>query len=127
MENESPDPKLFYSDSRETRHFDFRRYELSFHLPGIVDGLMTRKCFHTERGNYFTLDVLDDKGNKVEYEVYFTVSKSSKPGFINLYIQSAYPRDAAHRSGRPKKNPKPIGFPIILYNTLNKIPIKVPK
>jgi hypothetical protein len=35
------DDALAYSDSRETRHFDFRRYELSKLLPEIVRALPT--------------------------------------------------------------------------------------
>jgi hypothetical protein len=125
MGNEILDPALLYSDNRETRIFDFRRYALSHCLPGIIDRLMTCKCFHTEHGNFFTVEILDEQGNKIEYEIYFTASKSSKNGVVNLYVQSAYARDSAHRANRPQK--KPIGFAIILYNTLNKIPINAPK
>src|SRR5712691_5201902 len=121
-ENETPDPALLYSDGRETRIFDFRRYELSHRLPAIVDGLMTCRCFHAERGNFFTIEIIDDQGNKIDYEVYFTASKSSKGGVIILYVQSAYIRDSAHRANRPQR--KAIGFSVILYNTLNKIAIK---
>ena len=116
-----------YSDHRENRVLDFRRYNLSLQLPAIVKSLMTRKCFHTERGNFFTVSIVDEGGDKVDYEIYFTVSKSSKAGIINLFIQSAYPRDAAYSSSRPRKHPKPIGFPVIVYNVLNRIPIKAPK
>ena len=42
-----PDPALLYSDDREVRIFDANRWRLSHNLPGIVEGLMGRKCFHT--------------------------------------------------------------------------------
>ena len=122
MEGETPDPALLYSDSRDTRIFDFRRYELSHHLPAIIDLLMTRKCFHTGRGNYFTVEIIE-QGQRIDYEVYFAVSKASKGG-LNLYVQSAYGRDTAHRANRPQR--KPIAFSIILFNTLTGRPIKVP-
>ena len=126
-EGETVDAGMQYSDHRENRVLDFRRYNLSLQLPAIVKSLMTRKCFHTERGNVFTVSIVDEGGDKVDYEIYFTVSKSSKAGIINLFIQSAYPRDAAYSSSRPRKHPKPIGFPVIVYNVLNRIPIKAPK
>ena len=127
-ENETPDPDLLYCDGRETRIFDFRRYALSLQLPGIIDRLMTCKCFHTGKNNFFTVQIIDEDGKKIDYEVYFTVSRSSKKGVLNLFIQSAYVRDPAHRLSRPKvKHWSQIGFGIILYNTMNKIPIKVPK
>jgi hypothetical protein len=125
MEGETPDPELLYSDYRETRIFDFERYGLSHHLPGIVDGLMNCKCFHTDRGNFFTVQIVDEQGKTADYEVYFTASKSSKAGTINLFVQSAYTRDYAHRANRPQR--KCIGFAIILYNIMNKIQINVPK
>jgi hypothetical protein len=126
-EGETVDAGMRYSDHRERRIFDFRRYDLSLQLPAIVKSLKTCKCFHTEHGNFFTVSIVDEAGDKVDYEINFTVSKSSKAGIINLFIQSAYPRDAAYSSSRPRKHPKPIGFPVILHNVLNKIPIKAPK
>jgi hypothetical protein len=68
---------------------------------------------------------MDDAGSPVEYEIYFTASKSPKAGIVNLYVQSAYARDALHHGNRPHM--KPISFAVILYNTLNKIPIFAPK
>jgi hypothetical protein len=126
-QGEIPDAALLYSDDRETRVFDFPRYEFSLQLPAITEGLMTCKCFHADRGNFFTLKVLDNEGNKVDYEIYFTVSRSSKQGVLNLFVQSAYSRDVSHRQNKPRIAPKPIGFSVILYNTLNRKPIKSPK
>ena len=68
------DPELCYSDSRETRHFDFKRYALSFHLPGIIKGLMGGKCFHAKNDNYLTIALIDEDGHKIDYEIYFSVA-----------------------------------------------------
>ncbi len=126
--NEAPAANLLYSDDRETRVFDFRRYALSIRLPEIVARLMGCKCFHTGKSNFFTVEIIDDQGQKQNYEMYFTASRSSKKGVINLFIQSAYIRDPDYRSNRPKVNHwAKIGFGIILYNTLNNLPIKPPK
>ena len=116
---------LLYRDDRETRVFDFVRYELSKRLPEIVEGLAQRKCYHTGRGNFFSVEIVREDGQVVEYDVFFVASRSSVKGKINLFVQSAYVRDANHASSPPVK--KPIGFFVILFNTLNNKPINVPK
>ncbi len=123
--NENPDEKLLYVDSRETRVFDFRRYDLSKELPVIVAELHRRKCHHSGKGNFFVVEVITQEGEHLDYEIYFEASRSSRKGIINLYVQSAYVRDTAHRGNTPKK--KPIGFTIILFNILNNKPIRIPK
>src|ERR1051325_11560567 len=55
---ENPDRSLLYSDTRETRIFDFQRYQLSIYLPRIVDELQKRKCYHTGKGNFFTVEMI---------------------------------------------------------------------
>jgi len=94
------DPELCYSDSRETRHFDFKRHALSFHRPSIIKGLMGRTCFQAKNDNYLTIALVDKDGNQIDYEIYFSVSRSSKPGVVNLYVQSAYSRDEHHRANK---------------------------
>ena len=121
---EAVDPSLFYSDARETRVFCPRRYLLSKSLPAIVEGLSTRPCYHTERGNFFVVEAVDEQGVPQEYEVYFTASRSTQRGILNLYVQSAYVRDRAHKGNRPRK--KAIRLHVILHNTLTNKPIKAP-
>jgi len=124
QENEQPERDLLYSDSRETRVFDFRRYELSKQLPRIMQELADRKCYHSGKGNFFTVEVFDEQEEKIEYDIFFEASKSEKRGTIRLFVQSAYVRDAKHRS-RPALNR--IGFYVILFNTINNKPIKIQK
>lgn len=116
---------LLCSDDRETRVFDFVRYGLSKQLPAIISGLGQRKCYHTGKGNFFSIEILRGDEKAIEYDIFFVASRSSKKGRINLYVQSAYVRDAEHASSRPIA--KPIGFCIILFNTLNNRPIKMPR
>jgi hypothetical protein len=116
---------LLYGDDREIRVFDFVRYELSKRLPAIIDGLPQRKCYHTGKGNFFSVEIVRGDGTVVEYDAFFTASRSSFRGKINLFVQSAYVRDAEYASSRPAK--KPIGFYVILFNTLNNKPIKTPR
>jgi hypothetical protein len=113
---ENCDPALIYSDAREQRMFDFYRYELSKQLPIIVETLHTRKCYHTNHGNFFTIEIIQEEGKADQYEVYFTLSRSSKKGVLNLSLQSAYVRDRNHATGRRKKS---VGFFVLLFNTLN--------
>lgn len=96
---------------------------LSKRLPVIIEELPCRKCFHTGKGNFFSIDMIDDQGRRIEYDIFFAASRSLKGG-LNLFVQSAYVRDALHASSRPHQ--KPIGFLVILFNTLNNRPIKLP-
>jgi hypothetical protein len=122
---EQPHPSLLYADSRECRVFDFRRYTLSRELPVIVDELHRRKCYHSGKGNFFVVELVTNEGERLDYEIYFEASRSPRKGVLNLYVQSAYVRDEAHRGNRPKK--KPIGFTVILFNVLNNKPIRIPQ
>jgi hypothetical protein len=106
------------------------RYKLSKQLPAIIETLDKRKCFHTAYDNFFTLALVDRNGNTIEYDIFFTASRSSrKRGVVNLYIQSAYVRDREHPN-RPhlnlsrRPNLRPIGFYVILFNVLNNRPLK---
>jgi hypothetical protein len=125
-DGEVPNPALCYSDDRETRVFDFQRYQLSQHLPAFVEDLPKRKCYHSGKGNFFTIELVNEQtGCQVEYEIYFAASRASKKGAINLFVQSAYVRDVQHQANRPRR--KSIRFHIILFNVLNNIEIKIPK
>jgi hypothetical protein len=113
------DKALECTDGRETRLFDFERWELSKRLPEIIQTLDERKCRNTGQGNFFTIEIVTESGRKRDYDVFFAASKSSRKGTINLYVQSAYVREKNNQlSG------KPIGFLVILHNTLHKVPIK---
>ncbi|WP_199544566.1 hypothetical protein [Paraburkholderia kururiensis] len=121
---EAVDPELFYSDARETRVFCPQRHRLSMLLPAIIDGLASRPCYHTGKGNFFVVEMVDGQGTRQEYEVYFAASRAAERGVLNLFVQSAYVRDRAHKGNRPKK--KPIRLHVILHNTLTNRPIKEP-
>ncbi|MFK5894908.1 MAG: hypothetical protein QM504_16940 [Pseudomonadota bacterium] len=122
--NDMPAKELLYSDSRETRCICFKRYEQSKILADIIQTLNNRKCMHTGHGNYLTIEIQGEGNESQNYEIYFTVSKSSKKGYLNLYIDSAYIRDREH--GKPPKN-KPIKFYVIAFNTQAGKKIKIPK
>ena len=115
------DESLAYSDTRETRVFDFYRHELSFHLPAAIKNL--KKCFRTGQGNFFTIELINNEGTSVEYEIFFDVRKVGRGNNgLELYVQSAYVRDVNHQSSRPKK--RKIGLNVILNNRLKNQSIK---
>lgn len=114
---------LLYEENGDKRLFDFERYELSKGLAGIIKELGVRRCYHTNHDSFFTIELLGDGEEKPkEYEVYFKASKSSRKGWLNLYIKSAYVRDPNYKSSQPQK--RKIGFQVIAYNVLRNRPIK---
>lgn len=120
------DPLLNYSDTRETRSFDFRRYELSKQLPLIIRELNIKKCMHTGKGNFFVIEVTMPSGLKDDYEVYFDVKRSNtNGGALLLFVQSAYVRDPMH--GNRLAVTKKISLYTILNNRLTGKPIKLPQ
>lgn len=107
-------------DSQQ-REFDPVRYKLSKRLPGIISGLIERKCsFAQEQNlNYFTVELVDEDGR---YEIYFEVFKKPKTKKLGLRVQSAYIRE--------KEKPprwRAIKFSVILFNVQTGKPIKAPK
>jgi len=121
---ETIDQALCYKDKREVRIFDFTRYELSKQLPEIIAKLLKSHCYHTGKGNFCVVEIMQSDGKTQEYEVYFQPSRSSKD-VLTLYIQSAYMRDGKYSQIRPKR--KKIDFHVVLLNTLTRKPIKMPK
>jgi len=117
------DPRLNYSDARETRTFDFRRYEFSKQLPQILQDLHSKRCMHTDKGNFFVIEIISANGATEDYEVYFDVQRSNKNGVARLFVQSAYVRDPAHGGGL--SSTKKISLFVILTNRLAGKPIKV--
>jgi hypothetical protein len=82
-----------------------------------------RTCYQTGKGTFFSVEIGNEEdGSVIEYDIFFDPSRSTRKGFINLFAQSAYVRDAKHGSNRPHK--KPIGFDVMFFNTLNKKPIR---
>ena len=116
------DPAIIFPDDKEERAFDFLRYTLSSQLPGIIQGLGERACYHTHHGTFFTIEVVNPAGVVQDYEVYFSLSRSSRKGWLTLYVQSAYVRDQNYGTAQPKR--RKIGFQVIAYNILTGKEIK---
>jgi hypothetical protein len=102
-----------------------RRYTHSLRLPEIIRSIGDRRCFHTGHDNFFTVELIGAQGERVEYTVYFKLSRAPSRGRLNLYVQSAYVQDDIPQR-RPKPR-KPIRFSAIAYNVAIGKAIKVPK
>jgi hypothetical protein len=57
---------------------------------------------------------MEESGEKVEYEVYFNVTKSSRKGWLNMNIQSAFVRTEEYELTQPLK--RKIRLHVIAYN-----------
>ena len=114
-----------YADSREVRLFDEQRYTHSLRLPEVIRSIGDRRCFHTGHDNFFIVELIDAQGERVEYAVYFKLSRAPSKGRLNLYVQSAYVQDDTPQT-RPRPR-KPIRFSVIAYNVAVGKVIKVPK
>ena len=117
---------LLYKDNRESRVFCFERYTLSLQLPSIIADIHTKFCSHTGKGNFFIIELINDSGTTIEYEIYFDIKKSSsKAQNLKLFIQSAYVRNTASMPYRHRT--KKISFFVIAHNRTIEKPIKAPR
>lgn len=117
---------IYRDPKNENRIFCAKRYELSKGLKSIIVKRLTKggtKCFHTERGNYFIVELAQSGGKKVSYEIYFVLGKSSstqKENAIYIHITSAHPRPLnSHR-----KYPK-VRMQVLAHNAIVGKPTKM--
>jgi len=83
---------LMYNAPKESRPFNFERYNLSKLLPDITKllGEKTTLVCHAGYGNFATVKILDSNGIEINYFVVFNVFRENKK--LRLHIQSAYPK-----------------------------------
>jgi hypothetical protein len=103
---------LMYKGPKESRPFNFERYELSKQLPRIIKSLGGKDTLvcHAGYGKYAVVKLVDSNGRKVDYYVPFAVFRESKK--FRLHVQSAYP--VYEGLGRVQK----VGFFVIANNLL---------
>ncbi len=82
------------------RCFCETRHELSSNLPGIFETLTERHCLFTGHENWLTIEMLDPSGQRLEYEVFFSLTKQSSR-MLRIYVESAYVRDPDNPGNRP--------------------------
>ena len=100
----------FYAD----RTFCHERYPLSHSLPGIIKSLDGRKCFHANQENYFIVELAGGR----EYWVFFDVRNVGEPSAVLLFVQSAYPANAASVSVPHGRRRKKVGFRVLVNYAL---------
>ncbi|MFZ2727704.1 MAG: hypothetical protein WAX77_15740 [Methylococcaceae bacterium] len=108
-----------YYAGKDSRPFNFTRYELSKQLKDIVENLDKHVCFHAvgqykDKNSYAICKFKDDKGNEYDYKVMFVSFKEKKK--LRLHITTAHPLN------KPLGKIKKIGFFVIAHNTLHKKP-----
>lgn len=112
---ESSRSQYAYSDSRETRIFDLRRYHLSKQLKTILEQLPVLACFHTNYTTYFSVKTVNENGIAESYEVYFSVSKpEGRDRKLQIFVISAYPRDRVYQNKPTGRRNKKVSFFVIL-------------
>ncbi len=116
------DSVLIYPSQTDVRTFNFRRWELSKHLPDIIKNLMSRHISHTEHQNFLTIEIIDQNNQQFEYNIFFEVRRATNDKRLHLVISSAFPRDEDRISSRPK--PNKVRFSTILFNVQHNKPIK---
>ncbi|WP_241729984.1 hypothetical protein [Pseudomonas sp. SST3] len=122
LPGEEVSDEYWYADNRERRVFCLDRWQLSQQLPRIIGTLTERRCMHTGREEFVTLEV-PFNGRTLEYAVFFTVTKAGKAtrADLNLFVNSA------HERFDPLRYTKPIKFHFILLNRFQGKEIKPPR
>ena len=123
-DGENIDAAQICSDGLEKRIFDKERYELSKRLVEIIRNIGSRKCFHTGKGNFLTIEHQEVNGNSAEYLIFFKVARGQRSRKLVLRVESAYVND---KIPRPRRHPPAsINFSVIAFNTSVGKPIKSP-
>ena len=109
------------------RCFCETRHDLSQNLPGIFETLTERLCLFTGHENWLTVEILDPAGKRLEYEVFFSLTKQSNR-MLRIYVESAYVRDPANPGNRPvhlKRRDK-VRAKVLLAKKLRGEPVRRP-
>lgn len=118
---------LHYKTEKETRIWDWERYELSKKLPSILRNIDKQKCFFTSANDKFlTVSIQNRNGESVDYEIYFSLKKSHTCD-VHIFINRAYLRSDDYKPSSGKLKRKPISFFVLLTNTIMNKRIRKPK
>ncbi|MGX9523135.1 heat-shock protein [Vibrio mediterranei] len=115
---DATDDSQYYPFPSDRRIFDKTRYNLSRHLPQIVETLPEQFCYHGGYSRYCSCKVRDDDNKEINYQVVYRVWKKS--GKMRFHIESAYPLNGT--LGRKKK----VNFWVICHNLLRGKPMPKP-
>ena len=83
-----PSQIITLSSARETRVFDFLRYELSRQLPNLIRALDGKRILNTRRENLVRIDLVNGQG----YGIFLTLRREGARHY-GLFVVSAYKLD----------------------------------
>lgn len=117
-EDEAVGSEQFYPYPSDKRVFDETRFELSKHLPKIIETLPEQFCYHGGYSRYCSCKISQEDGSVIYYQVVYRVWKER--GKMRFHVESAYPLQdglgkvkkvnfwvICHNLFRGKKLPKP--------------------
>lgn len=93
-----------YFNNKEGRCFCPDRWTLTSDLPHMVNSILERSCFETDRRNHVMFSTAQTTGGE-EYAVFFAL-RGASPGRdwnATLLVISAHARDGFRKRGKPKK------------------------
>ena len=103
-DGEAISPEQVYFRNKEGRLFCPTRWELTSDLPRMINTILERSCFETDRRNHVMFSSAQTAQGE-EYAVFFALRGASPDRGWNatLLVISAHPRDGFKKHGKPKK------------------------
>lgn len=97
-------PCQVYHKNKEGRLFCPKRSQLGRDLRRIIESILERNCFETDRKNHVLFSSAQTT-NGDEYAVFFTLRRASKnlDWDVNMMVLSAHPRQGFRPGGKPDK------------------------
>ena len=109
------------------RKFCADRYRWSLRLPAIVAQLGEKRCFFTGHSNWLVIEDFTDRGEPVEYEVFFRLRRLGANA-LRLVIESAYVRDPSRGSaGIPRNRRSVVRFRVMAAKILRGESVRDPQ
>lgn len=97
-------PDRIYFKNPEGRVFCPDRWELTADLPRIINTILERNCFETDRRNHVLFSTAQTESGE-EYAVFFALRRAGPDveWDANLMVISAHRRDGFRKPGKPQK------------------------
>lgn len=97
-------PEAVYHRNREGRLFCQTRWEYSQDLPRIVNTILERRCFRTDRRNHVLFSSAQTEAGQ-EYAVFFVLKAAAegRDWDATMMVLSAHPREGFRPRGKPSK------------------------
>lgn len=91
-------------DHHQRRAFDEQRYQLSSHLPGIIENLPGSKVYQARDKNRGRQNFVFSHSivslTDTDYSVFFSINKRGGDAHLDLLVESAYPLSKAQAGKR---------------------------